>query len=432
MFRIKSLTDVARNFLMVLLVAVLCAKLALAQGNFKLLYSWGGPSCNKLGCGSVAPLIFDSKGNLYGQTGGGDGVNATIFRLAPVARGRWAYRTLYVLNLNQGSTLDAGLTFDSSGNLYGTSQNGGAHDSGSVFRLSPSAAVSGGWSLQVLYSFYLNGRDLASPWDSVILDKDGNVYGTTRDGGPYQGGGVFQLMQGPGGVWKENILHAFPANKDDGVSPYVELTWDAQGNLYGTCSAGGPGYFYGDVFELGRTGSGWKEKLLHPFKGLDGYSPMGGLIFDSKGNLFGTTYNGGTSKKCKGVPYGCGTVFKLTPQADGKWKETVLWDFPDPNNGGGPASTLVMDKAGNLYGTAAGGGLGQCGGFGCGVVYKLAPTSQGKWKYAVLHRFSDAKDDGAQPNAALIFDKQQKHLYSTTAFGGTDNMGTIFEITLSQ
>jgi uncharacterized repeat protein (TIGR03803 family) len=428
MFRTKPLADVARNFLVPLLVTVVCAKFALAQSNFKLLYSWGGPSCNTLGCGSVAPLIFDSKGNLYGQTGGGDGVSATIFRLAPVAGGRWVYRTLYVLNLNQGSTLDAGLTLDSSGNLYGTSQNGGAHDFGSVFRLSPNAAVSGGRSLQVLYSFYLNGRDLASPWDSVILDKGGNIYGTTRDGGPYGSGGVFQLVPGRDGMWKEHILHAFPAYPTDGGQSYAELTWDKAGNLYGTCSGGGTGNADGVVFELEPTASGWKEKLLHSFQSPDGYFPQGGLIFDPVGNLYGTTGGGGTSKQCQS---GCGTVFKLTPLADSKWKETILWDFPDPNNGFGPASTLLMDQAGNLYGTAAGGGLGQCGGFGCGAVYKLAPTTHGKWKYTVLHRFSDAKDDGAEPNAALIFDKQQKHLYSTTAFGGTDNMGTIFEIAVS-
>lgn len=138
-----------------------------------------------------------------------------------------------------------------------------------------------------------------------------------------------------------------------------------------------------------------------------------------KGNLYGTTAEGGKN--------GSGTVFKLTPAASGPWKETILYDFPQFKNGGGPSSTLTFDKAGNLYGTAVG-GIGPCPS-GCGVIFKLSLGSNPKWQYSVLHRFTDATNDGAEPFSGLIFDKTEKHLYGTTAFGGTYNQGVVYEIT---
>jgi len=401
-----------------LLAAVLLiASSAHASSTFKVLHSF---HCDPSGCGPNGGLAFDAAGNLYGTTPGGGDADATIFRLAPSSGGRWTYSLLRTLTLSEGSSLVAGVTLDSAGNLYSTSENGGAHDSGTVFELSRRPLTAEGWTLEVLHSFLNNNRDGTDPFAGVIVDKAGNVYGTTRDGGAEgaAGGVVFELTLGKGGDWAEKILYGFPANRD-GCCSYAELIFDGAGNLYGTAAGdGGPPCYCGVVFELRHTSTGWKETVLHRFQGPDGSTPITGLVFDAKGNLYGTTQVGGAN--------GEGTVFQLTPTTDGRWKHTILYDFPQFRNGGGPVSTLAFDKSGNLYGTAAG-GTGPCSG-GCGVVYKLTLGSKGKWTYSVLHRFTD-KGDGAEPNGAVVFDKTGTHLYGTAIFGGTYNQGVVYEIT---
>jgi uncharacterized repeat protein (TIGR03803 family) len=398
-----------------LAVILLIANSAQAGSTFKVLHSF---QCNPSGCYPSGGLAFDAGGELYGTTFGGGNSNATIFRLTPSASDRWTYDLLYTLTIKQGDALLAGLTLDAAGNLYGTADYGGAHDVGSVFSLSPDPSVAGGWILSVLHSFLNSHQDGSGPWDKVILDKAGNLYGTTREGGTNGGGILFTLTPGAGGEWTEAILHNFPATKDDGGQSYAELVRDKFGSLYGTTSGGGTGNGDGTVFKLTHTTSGWKETLLHSFQGPDGSQPIAGLVFDAKGNLYGTTQVGGAN--------GEGTVFQLTPTTDGRWKHSILYDFPQFRNGGGPVSTLAFDKSGNLYGTAAG-GTGPCSG-GCGVVYKLTPDSDGKWTYSVLHRFTD-KGDGAEPNGAVVFDKTRTHLYGTAIFGGTYNQGVVYEIT---
>src|SRR5580704_11438575 len=163
-----------------LLAAVLLiASSAHASSTFKVLHSF---HCDPSGCGPNGGLAFDAAGNLYGTTPGGGDADATIFRLAPSSGDHWTYSPLHTLTLSEGSSLDAALAVDPAGNLYGTSQDGGAHDWGSVFELSPDPAAVEGWTLRVLHSFYLNGKDGAEPWDKVTLDRAGNVYGTTREG----------------------------------------------------------------------------------------------------------------------------------------------------------------------------------------------------------------------------------------------------------
>jgi uncharacterized repeat protein (TIGR03803 family) len=204
------------------------------------------------------------------------------------------------------------------------------------------------------------------------------------------------------------------------------LTWDTEGNLYGTTDGGGTGNL-GVAFELEHTQTGWKEHVLHNFPAYsgDGYPPSSGLILDSAGNLYGTTLKGG-SKRCDGG--GCGTVFRLTRDTDGRWKEIVLYNFPNLKDGAGPAGGLAIDQAGNLYGTS-GGGIGPCGGGGCGVVFKMtppAPASTGKWTSTVLHRFTGP--DGALPVAGPTLD-DKGNLYGTTSTGGANGAGVVFEIT---
>jgi uncharacterized repeat protein (TIGR03803 family) len=397
-----------------ILSLVLLACYASAAPRFKLLHSF---DCTTGACEPYGGMAFDASGNLYGTTPGGGDADAAIFKLT-ASGGRWTYTLLQTLTLGEGSAIAATLAVDQAGNLYGTSINGGTYDVGSVFELSPNALTAQGWTVEVLHSFLNSHQDGSGPWDKVMFDEAGNLYGTTRDGGPSGGGVIFELRPGEGSDWTEDILYRFTLQS--GGQPYDELIFDHAGNLYGTAStAGGPPCYCGTVFELQPTSTGWKETVLHRFHGSNGEHPMGGLVLDAEGNLYGTTAEGGKN--------GSGTVFKLTPVASGPWKETILYDFPVFKNGGGPASTLVFDRSGNLYGASVG-GIGPCPS-GCGVVFKLSPGSNGKWQYTVLHRFTDATNDGAEVFSGVVFDKAQKHLYGTTAFGGTYNQGTVYEIT---
>ncbi|MFZ0319190.1 MAG: choice-of-anchor tandem repeat GloVer-containing protein [Candidatus Sulfotelmatobacter sp.] len=217
-----------------------------------------------------------------------------------------------------GSAPVGGLIFDAAGNLYGTTILGGegvcgSEGCGTAFELMPNAG--GGWTQKVLHSFHDNGKDGLYPVTSLIFDATGNLYGTTENGGSHAAGTVFELTPGTGGNWTEKILHNFGAGSD-GTAPEAALIFDAAGNLYGTTSGGGA-HVSGTVFELSPTTTGWTEKILHSFAGYpkDGDIPAAGLIFDAAGNLYGTTFNGGKHSNC---PYGdCGTVFELTPATGG-------------------------------------------------------------------------------------------------------------------
>jgi uncharacterized repeat protein (TIGR03803 family) len=173
---------------------------------------------------------------------------------------------------------------------------------------------------------------------------------------------------------------------------------------------------------LDPSSSGWKEQVLHSFPAFpkDGQVPgVGALVFDASGNLYGTTSEGGANTCFAG----CGTIFRLTQETDGRWKETILYNFKNGASGFSPGAGVVLDQAGNLYGATTYGGTSSRG---CGVVYKLAPGANGNWTYTVLHRFTGS--DGAQPDANLILDSKG-NLYGTTATGGANGGGVVFELT---
>ena len=238
---------------------------------------------------------------------------------------------------------------------------------------------------------------------------------------------MFELAPGSGG-WSEAILHRFQPSyyghpAPGGSNPYAGLILDRSGNLYGTTANGGAncsGWSCGVVYELARTsGGGWKETVLHRFRndGKDGVRPgWGALFMNGPGSLYGTTSQGGTN-----ICYaGCGTVFKLTKSAKSRWKETILYDFKSGPTGFSPNAGVVMDKAGALYGTTDYGGYGDCG-----VIYKLAPKPKGKWQYTVLHIFNGY--DGCVPEGNLVLDKKG-NLYGGTVLGG-GGYGVVFELT---
>src|ERR1017187_2524690 len=255
----------------------------------------------------------------------------------------------------------------------------------------------------VLFSF--NGGDGASPQAGLIMDAQGNLYGTTWAGGVGWGTG-FKLD--PSG--KETVLHSFTDNFSDGASPFGSVIMDAAGNLYGTTYVGG-GHGYGTVFKLEPSGT---ETVLHSFTdGADGSLPSGNLIMDADGNLYGVAdYGGNSSCSNVGHPSGCGTVFKLAPSGT----LTVLYSFTGGSDGADPSGGLIMDATGNLYGTTWGGGA-----YGYGTVFKLDSSG----KETVLHSFQSS--DGSGPSSGLIMDAKG-NLYGTTYSGGAYGKGTVFKL----
>jgi uncharacterized repeat protein (TIGR03803 family) len=280
--------------------------------------------------------------------------------------------------------------------------------------LAPAAGAAGKY--KVLHAFH--GNDGAQPYGGLIFDAAGNLYGTTSEGGDYKAcpgahgcGTVFKLTPNADGSWTESVLHSF--NGSDGEFPEAGLVFDAAGNLYGTDTAAFGAHNEGNVFKLSpNADGGWTESVLHWFNGSDGGFPgYGALIFDAAGNLYGTTL---------------ANVFKLSPNADGSWTETVLHSF-NGSDGRVPLAGLIFDAAGNLYGTTSeGGNYKACPRIGCGLVFKLTPNTHGSWTESVLHSFNGI--DGAIPVAGLIFDAAG-NLYSTTSQGGAHNLGNIFKLT---
>jgi uncharacterized repeat protein (TIGR03803 family) len=325
------------------------------------------------------------------------------------------------------------LVFDQAGNLYGTNE-GALCYRGSVFELKPGTGNT--WTEEDLYVFCskTNCEDGSMVQGGVILDTAGNLYGTATCGGSKNLGVVFELTHGKGG-WTEKVLHNF-GNGTDGALPYGGVIMDAAGNLWGTTSAGGADNG-GTVFEMSPRANGtWNEEVLFNFKrGPTGYvsGPLGGVVFDRAGNLFGTTIGGGPpSKNCDPSENSCGRVFELMPGSNGKWTGKIVHYFSGPD-GANPWAGVTLDKTGNVYGTTYWGGAGQCydgyGYIGCGVVFRMSPLKTGKWTETVLHSFDPNGFDGLQPIFALMTSDSDGNLYSTTSLGGTRGAGTVFKMT---
>jgi uncharacterized repeat protein (TIGR03803 family) len=316
--------------------------------------------------------------------------------------------------------------------LYGTTYDGGAYGYGSVYELSPSSS---GWTRTVLYSF-TGGKDGREPsqYEKLIFDTQGNLYGTTITGGQYALGNVFKLTPRKGGGWKESVIYSFHGTP--AAYPESGLVLDSAGNLYGTtygsytCSAG---QCVGTAFELSPTSSGgWHIHTLHRF-GLskdDGLGPVSALAFDPAGNLFGTTYAGGIPNTCYGR-VGCGTVFKFTPVSGGGWRYSLIHRFKGHADGDRPYANVVSDLAGNIYGTTAFGGkdgINCAGAPDCGTVFELSPNSNGTWTNTVIHAFASYPTDGADPQDGVILDPAG-HVFGTTYIQGAYERGTVFELT---
>ncbi len=309
---------------------------------------------------------------------------------------------------SDGASPASGLIHPSDGNLYGTTAGGGTNCSpaggcGTVFKITP------GGTLTTLHSFAGPPGEGREPWAGLIQGSDGNFYGTTAEGGAnicgvVECGTVFKIT--PNGTL--TVLHNFAGG--DGASPYSGLVQASDGNFYGTTQNGGLNdciYGCGIVFKITPDGT---LTVLHSFERSDGGGPSAGLVQGSDGNLYGATFYGGADND--------GTVFKITP--DGTL--TTLHSFMGPpGDGANPGAGLIQASDGNFYGTTFAGGA-NCSPYGCGTVFKMTPSGT----LTVLHSF--AGSDGANPGAVLM-QASDGNFYGTTAYGGANNFGTVFKIT---
>ena len=380
------------------LVCAAAAPCAVGAKDFEVLYTFTGGSD---GGYPDSPLISDSAGNLYGTAevgGANSGYNGygTIFKLAPDG----TLTVLHAFDGADGDTPSGAIVMDKKGNIYGTTQRGGVNNVwGVVFKLAPSG------KFKVLHSFAA-GADGAEPEAGVIRDRAGNLYGTTFEGGAAGGGTVFKLA--PDGT--ESVLHAF-AGSGDGLNPVGGLAADTSGNLYGTTEYGGldnycGGNGCGTVFGIDAGGN---ERVLYSFVsyfqgGTDGQFPWGTPIVDLAGNVYGTTLAGGAN--------GLGTVFVLTPAGN----ESVLYSFTGAKDGSFVESGLYRDRSGRLYGTTT--GLNTT----YGSAYKIAPNG----KEITLHAFSGG-NDGANPATDLAVDGTG-YLAGTAPKGGQYGWGVVFRV----
>jgi uncharacterized repeat protein (TIGR03803 family) len=413
-----------------------------------------------------------------------------LFTLA-LATMAWADKetVLHAFNGTAGGTNPSSLVMDASGNLYGVLQGGGEtrcsppFGCGAIFKLTKNSGES--WTKSTVHLF-TGGNDGGNP-SHITIDAKGNIFGTATTGGssecfdgcgvvfelsPNSSGGmketvilsfqgpnadggepssvqvdaagnlygvaygfggaageVFELSPNPGGSWTETILHNFSEAEE---LPQGRLAFDKSGNLYGV-TAGGGTFGHGTVFELSQSADGpWTETIIYNFAGwpTDGVEPEGGLIIDAAGNLFGTTAFGGANPGPNGDCIGhCGTAFMMS-KSGGTWTETVIANFAITANGNLPLAPLIMDASGNLYGVNASGGTNAWG-----TAFKLSPLSGGAWSTSVLFPFKNARDGGT-PEGALVMDSNG-NLFGTANSGGGPNgpglansgHGVVFQLT---
>jgi len=375
--------------------------------SFQVLYNFTGGSD---GAQPYAGLTMDRAGNLYGTThSGNQGTNwGNVYELRQHGTG-WIFNALELFD----GALESGVVFGPNGTLYGTSPNNiSTLVYGYVYNLAPPInsfchSVMCHWNSTVLYGFTGGADGWAPRYGSLVFDSAGNMYDTTSLGG--NGNGVVFEMSHSGPAWTEQPIYTFSGA--DGANPFSGVIFDSAGNLYGTTTQGGANGF-GAVYELTRVGLSWTEKVLYSFQGgNDGSLPTAGVILDQAGDLYGSTNAGGAG--------GGGTVFELTPSG-GNWNYSLIHSFTGGSDCG-PWGNLNFDAAGNLVGTTL------CdGAFNAGNVFRLT-NSGGTWTYTSVYDFTGG-DDGKYPYCNVIFDTAGD-MFGTAFRGGTVGQGTVWEIT---
>lgn len=384
-----------------------------SASSSKIVYSFAGDEDGEY---ADSELALDRAGNIYGATvQGGDFTAGTVFQVTPSG----GHTVLYSFTGGlDGGEPYKGVIIDAQGNLYGTAVVGGLSvgpcaDGGCGVVYKVSKSGSG-WTQSVIYSF-TGGDDGFGPGGALVFDSHGNLYGMTPTGGADGLGTVFQLQPTASGPWTFRLIHTFAGGNDGATGSAGRLFVGPNDKLFGVSTAGGANGA-GTAFELTPTASGeWKSTTLYAFKGATqpGF-PYGGLAFDGKGSFYGTTYYDGANS--------LGSVFRLSFR-NGTWQEGVIHNFAGGQDGSGPIATLTFDANGNLYGTTSEGGAA-CS---CGTIFKLTPASNGNWVYSVVYRFQGAPD-GAFPYNSLVLDSSGT-LYGTTTQGGSSNEGAIYQFT---
>jgi uncharacterized repeat protein (TIGR03803 family) len=395
----------------ILLVLTVAATSAAQAQTFRVLHNFTN---GQDGGTPFAGVTMDAAGNLYGTTYLGGNGYGTVYQLKR-SGSNWLINPLVTFDRTNGAYSQARVVFGPQGLLYGATSAGGEYGGGVIFKLSPlptaCKAALCPWTETLLYQFredFTQGPLLGD----ALFDQAGNMYNTTGGAGPgYIGLGTVYEQTPPGSWGTDTIVHSFSG--PDGQFPLGGVIFYKGGNLYGTTYQGGANGV-GTIYELTKAGSGWTESLLHSFaNGGEGSYPVAGLIFDQSGNLYGAAANSAN---------GGGTVFEMTP-SHGSWTYSVIYSFryTGQSNVCGPQGNLVMDAAGNLYGTT------YCdGAYNLGSVFKLTP-SNGSWTYTALHDFSGGSD-GSKPVSNVIFDASG-NLYGTASAGGAQGFGVVWDIT---
>lgn len=366
-----------------------------AQAKFKILHSFAGGFD---GSDPEGDLFIASSGVLYGTTraGGIGGNMGTLFKIPPGRKEKVLHS--FSGGASDGAQPSGGVIVDKNGNLYGLTENGGANGLGVVYKIAPDGTE----TLVHTFQGICCGTDGSFPFGNLAFDGQGNMYGATyRGGGPTDLGSVFEVKADG----SETVIYGF-AGGADGSTPRGGLAIDASGSLYGTTAYGGASNV-GTVYKIT---SAKTESVLHAFIGnnsSDGSYPHGSLVLDKNGNVYGTTSDGGQSF--------LGTVYIVTAAG----VETLIHSF-NGADGSLPGSSLIKDKRGNLYGTAIQGGANNMG-----TVFELKTSGE----FKVLHSFDGS--DGNGPRGGLVADADG-NLYGTTAQGGANNLGVVFEITVKK
>jgi uncharacterized repeat protein (TIGR03803 family) len=374
--------------------------------TFSVIHNFTGND----GVSPYAGPTLDAHGRLYGTTySGGTHGSGSVYKLTQQGSS-WLLNPLYSFT---GEADGAGpafgsLAIGSNGTLFGVTEGGGIF--GVLFNLvprpNPCISVLCSWTDNVIHVFG-NGQDGSQPMGGPVFDSAGNLYGTANLGGAHGNGAVYEATHS-GQRWNETILYSFGSGTD-AANPVAGVTMDALGNLYGTTPLGGANGD-GAVYKLTHSGSGWTESVIYNFTGgNDGQNPVGGVIVDASGNLYGGTFLGGTN--------GGGTVYKLAPSGGG-YALTTIYSF---SGFGGPYNKLAFDASGTLYGATESDGA-----YNAGTVFKLAPNG-GSWTMTDLHDFTGGSDGGT-PYGGVALDSLGD-IFGTTSIGGSHNDGVVWQVT---
>lgn len=388
-----------------------------AGPQFRIIHTFRGGNDASLPAGA---LTFDSAGYLYGTSYYGGSATAcdgygcgTVFRLG-LQNGHWGESVLVNFADSSSQVLPIGpLVFDSAGNIYGLGEGNGSENGQTYFgELFEGVNNGNGTYTGNIIHFFTGGSDGFGANVGLVQDSSGNLYGSTNSGGALNNNGVvFEFSPNGDGSWTETFPYTFGDGKN--FVPVGSMVIDGLGNLYGTTAEGGA-YEWGSVYRLSQSNGVWSNQPLYDFTytGTSGTGPEpSGLVMDGAGNLYGTTQQGGE--------YGVGELFKLTPTA-GYWRFTLIHAFAGSTDGGYPWGQLVIDSSGDIYGTTLTGGV-----FQYGTTYKFVHNASGRWTETVLHNFTNGAD-GSQPQGVVL--DSLGNVYGIAGLGGANQVGVAYEI----